>query len=132
LIYLLDTNVCIAYLRGSDVVLRNMATHEPFTIGLSDVVKAEMYYGARKSQKPAANLALLETFFAEFTGVPFDDKAGREYGILRAYLESAGRVIGPYDLQIAATALANSLILVTHNTREFGRVKGLRLEDWEC
>jgi len=53
------------------------------------------------------------------------------YGELRAKLSQAGRIIGPYDLQIAAIALANGLVLVTHNTAEFSRVDGLKLKDWE-
>ena len=62
---------------------------------------------------------------------PFDDAAALIYGEVRAKLSQAGRLIGPYDLQIAAIALANRLILVTHNTEEFSRVGGLKLKDWE-
>jgi tRNA(fMet)-specific endonuclease VapC len=62
--------------------------------------------------------------------LPFDDAAAEVYGRIRAELASRGTPIGPYDLMIAATALANNLILVTHNTREFARVSGLVLEDW--
>ena len=67
----------------------------------------------------------------QFVSLPFDDAAASVYAIIRAHLESAGTPIGPYDLQIAAIALANGLTLVTHNTREFSRVPGLLLEDWE-
>lgn len=62
---------------------------------------------------------------------PFDDAAAQAYGQLRVYLERAGTLIGPYDMQIAAIALVHGLIVVTHNTREFGRVPGLNIEDWE-
>lgn len=61
----------------------------------------------------------------------FDDLAAERYGELRAHLDAAGTPIGPNDLMIASIALANSLTLVTHNTGEFSRVPGLRLEDWQ-
>jgi predicted nucleic acid-binding protein len=61
----------------------------------------------------------------------FDDTAAEFYAQIRAYLANSGTLIGPNDLQIAAIALANNLILVTHNSAEFGRVQNLRMEDWE-
>ncbi len=63
--------------------------------------------------------------------MPFDDAAAELFGSIKAQLFAAGTPIGPFDMQIAAIALANGLTLVTHNTREFGRVGGLNLEDWE-
>lgn len=67
----------------------------------------------------------------QFISLPFDDFAANTFGIIRSQLEIRGMPIGAYDLQIAAIALANNLILVTHNTRELERVQGLQLEDWE-
>ena len=69
--------------------------------------------------------------FSLINSLPFDGNAAREFGEIRAYLARQGTPIGPYDLQIAAIAKAHDLILVTHNTREFSRVLGLRVEDWE-
>ena len=63
--------------------------------------------------------------------MPFDDQSAIIYGQIRAGLAAYGTPIGPNDLLISSIALANNLILVTHNTREFSRVEGLRLEDWE-
>lgn len=68
---------------------------------------------------------------SEFVSLPFDDQSAVIYGQIRAQLAAPGTPIGPNDLLIASIALANNLILVTHNTREFSRVEGLRLEDWE-
>jgi tRNA(fMet)-specific endonuclease VapC len=76
-------------------------------------------------------LVRLTPFLHQFISLPFDDKAARKFGNIRADLAKAGTPIGPYDLQIAAIALVNRLILVTHNTREFSRIAGLKLEDWE-
>lgn len=130
--YLLDTNVCIEYLRRpGSAISRQLARLSPEDIRLCDVVKAELYYGANRSVDPEKNMALLEAFFSPFISFPFDEIAARKYGEIRANLESNGERIGPYDLQIAAVALAHNLILVTHNTSEFGRISNLRLEDWE-
>ncbi len=95
------------------------------------VVKAELFYGAMKSNNPTRTLERQQQFLAQFVSLPFGDEAAIVFGEVRASLASAGTPIGPYDLQIAAIALANDLTLVTHNTREFSRVNGLRLEDWQ-
>lgn len=75
---------------------------------------------------------MVRAFSASFESLPLDDAAAEIYGRLRLDLEQAGKLIGPYDLLIAAIALANDVILVTHNTDEFGRVAGLKFEDWRA
>jgi tRNA(fMet)-specific endonuclease VapC len=95
------------------------------------VVKAELCYGARKSARIDENLRLLQRFFAPLASLPFDDRCADEAGLIRLDLERSGRPIGPNDLLIAATARAHDLVLVTANTREFDRVPGLRVDDWE-
>ncbi len=77
------------------------------------------------------NLRVLDRFFAPIVSVPFDDLCADHYGLIRADLERMGTPVGPNDLLIAATARANDLVLVTHNTDEFSRVVGLQIEDWE-
>ena len=130
--YLLDTNVCISYLNNAESPVRSrMQMLKPAEIVLCSVVQAELYYGVMKSAAPSKNLARLAPFLNQFASLPFDNQAAREFGHIRANLAKSGTPIGPYDLQIAAIALANRLILVTHNTREFSRVTGLQLEDWE-
>lgn len=64
--------------------------------------------------------------------LPFDDAAAEICGEIRASLARQGTPIGPHDVQIAAIAIARGLILISHNTREFSRVDGLRLEDWQA
>jgi tRNA(fMet)-specific endonuclease VapC len=131
-VYLLDTNACIKLLNGScERLVENVRKHAPSDIALSSVVKGELLFGARASQRVAANLTLLERFFAPFASLPFDDRCAEHYGSLRAELARAGTLIGPNDLLIAATARAHELTLVPHNVRKFSRVVGLRLEDWE-
>lgn len=101
------------------------------SIVVCSVVKAELFYGAMKSQTPQLSLAKQLLFLNQFVSLFFDDTAAQIFGQIRAELAKKGMPIGPYDLQIAAIALANQITLVTHNTAEFGRIIGLQLEDWE-
>jgi tRNA(fMet)-specific endonuclease VapC len=90
-----------------------------------------MFYGTVKSQIPEQSRSKHIEFLETVYSIPFDDAAATEYGTLRAHLERQGTPIGANDMLIAAVALANNLILITHNTSEFGRVPGLKIEDWE-
>ncbi|TVS21033.1 MAG: type II toxin-antitoxin system VapC family toxin [Planctomycetaceae bacterium] len=132
MIYLLDTNICVRYLRGTDgQQLEGRLNATSFgDVALCSVVKAELLYGAVRSQQPERNQAQLQLFFSGFPSLSFDDEAATAYGTLRAALEASGTPIGPNDLMIAAIALASELVLVTHNTAEFSRVPGLQIEDW--
>ena len=130
--YLLDTNTCIQYIsRRNSAIIRQLQARSPQDIFLCDVVKFELYYGAYRSAYPEQNPTVLRDFFSEFVSLPFDGSAAQICGQLRAQLAALGTPIGPYDLQIAAIALANNLAVVTHNVREFNRVDGLAIEDWE-
>jgi tRNA(fMet)-specific endonuclease VapC len=131
-IYLLDTNSCIGYLNGRSIgVLRRLQALPSQDVAVCSVVKAELFYGSMRSNNPARSLAQQQDFLNRFISLPFDDQSALIYGQIRAQLAASGTPIGPNDLLIASIALANNLILVTHNTREFSRVEGLRLEDWE-
>lgn len=130
--YLLDTNICIIYLKGRNFNLKQKLEAVPVQeIAVCSIVKAELCFGAMKSANPERNLALQQKFLAQFVSLPFDDLAATTFGVIRSQLETQGTPIGAYDLQIAAIALASNLTLVTHNAREFGRVEGLQVEDWE-
>jgi tRNA(fMet)-specific endonuclease VapC len=130
--YLLDTNACIQYLNGKSPHLhRKLEAQRPDQNLLCSVVKAELFYGAVKSAQRVKNVRTLHMFFNRFLSLPFDDQSAITYGTLRVGLERSGALIGPNDLLIAAIALTNQLTLVTHNTREFGRISNLVVEDWE-
>ena len=130
--YLLDTNACIRLLNKTSLPLvHRLQQHDPSEIRLCSIVKAELLYGARRSARVADNLRTLQRFFPPFICLPFDDRCAEHYGIIRADLARAGTPIGPNDLMIAATAITYDLTLITHNTREFARVIGLQIEDWE-
>ncbi|KAM3100854.1 type II toxin-antitoxin system VapC family toxin [Phormidesmis sp. 146-35] len=130
--YLLDTNVCIVYLNQTDSNVRRKMGEVPRSqVFVCSVVKAELFYGAMRSNNPERTLARQREFLNALVSLPFDDFAATTFGVVRAQLESLGTPIGAYDLQIASIALANNLTLVTHNIGEFSRVEGLKLEDWE-
>ncbi len=132
LIYLPDTNACIGHLTGRQPQISARLKREPAgNVALCSIVLSELFYGAFHSARVAQNLATLHDFAKSFVSLPFDDQSAQIHGEIRALLSSKGTPIGPYDLQIAAIALANDLILVTHNTREFERVPNLKIEDWE-
>lgn len=131
MIYLLDTNTCILYLNGrSTAVIERLDSTRTGDVAVCDIVKAEMYYGAERSKHVQRNLDAAEDFCRHFRSLPFDGRAARTYGRIRARLEAQGQPIGPNDFMIAAIALANELTLVTNNVGEFSRVEGLSVEDW--
>ena len=130
--WLLDSNACVALLNNSSESLTaRLAELGPADVRVCSVVKAELLHGARKSDREAVNLRVLERFFSSLASLPFDDDAAVCYAGIRERLERSGTPIGPYDMMIAAIAIANDAVLVTHNVREFERVVGLKLEDWE-
>ena len=132
MLFLPDTNVWIRHLNPAPSKVKpRFAALSPSQIRLCDVVKAELYYGAFKSERRESNLALLALLFSGFSSFSFDGRAAYVFGELRAELARKGTPIGSYDLQIAAIALVNDCTLVTHNTNEFSRIAGLKLEDWE-
>jgi tRNA(fMet)-specific endonuclease VapC len=131
--YLLDTNACIVYLKTPwNPVRDRLDVMVPQDLRMCSVVKAELIYGATRYSDPAARLDRLEEFFAPFESLPFDDAAAEAYGRIRSQLQRSGRLPGPNDLLIAAIAVANNLVVVTHNTDEFSRVPGLTVEDWQA
>lgn len=130
--YLLDTNTCIQFLNGTSLAVKQQFQHcLPSEIALCSVVKAELLFGARHSQKIEANLQRLKLFFAPLQSLPFDDHCAEQYAQIRADLTRQGKLIGPNDLLIAAIARAYDAVLVTNNTYEFSRVANLRLTDWQ-
>lgn len=132
---LLDTNVAIAVLRDRPPEVRDclrVALEAGEVVAISSVVLFELRHGAARSASPARNQARVEAFLAgRIDVVPFTQGDAEEAGELRAELERAGTPIGAYDVLIAGQARGRSATLITHNTREFGRVAGLMLEDWE-
>ncbi len=129
--YLLDTDTCVYIIKKRpESVFKKVSALNADDVGISSITFAELVYGAEKSNYRDLNLLKLTEFAAPFRIVPFDSRAAAAYGSLRAGLESTGKPIGGMDLLIAAHAVAEEVTLVSNNTREFRRVKGLRLENW--
>ncbi|MBW4626315.1 MAG: type II toxin-antitoxin system VapC family toxin [Brasilonema octagenarum HA4186-MV1] len=130
--YLLDTNVCVRYLNGeSDILRRRLQRTNLEDIAVCSVVKMELFYGAMRSNNPDVSWRKQQRFLEVLVSLPFDDIAALIAGRVRAQLVNLGTPIGANDLLIASITLAHNLTLVTHNTDEFCRVEGLRIEDWE-
>ncbi|MCP3963281.1 MAG: type II toxin-antitoxin system VapC family toxin [bacterium] len=129
--YLLDTNVWVDYFNGQyPRVVRRIQGEAPTDLYLSSIVLAELRYGADKSRKKVANHAKLDMLQGEVQCLDFDRQAASALGRIRAGLEREGRIIGAYDMLIAAQALSRQLVLVTDNVGEFSRVEGLDVENW--
>jgi tRNA(fMet)-specific endonuclease VapC len=129
--YLLDTDICI-YIR-SNRPAKILTRFEKLSTGeaaISVVTYGELAYGAAKSAQPERAALGLERVIAQLPVLPLPTEAGRAYGLIRAALAPKGWLIGPNDLWIAAHALAQGLVLVTNNEREFRRVKELKIENW--
>ncbi len=129
--FLLDTNICIGLLNGRDPsFLQQLQLLNPQDVYLCSIVKAELIYGARKSQQKDKNEKRLKIFFQEFQSVSFDDRCAEVYGDIRSHLEKSGKLIGNNDILIAATAIVYEFHLVTQNVREFERIFSLPLIQW--
>lgn len=129
--YLLDTNVCISAMRGNAKVIQGLAAHSPEDCAVSMVSVFELFAGVFRCNDPEREGQKVSTFLKPFHLLPFDWDSAMKTAEIRFQLEKTGTKIGPYDLQLSGQALSLDLTLVTHNTREFKRVNGLRLEDWE-
>jgi len=129
--HLLDTNVCIAAMRGNPQVLRHLRSHAPADCGVSMVSLYELYAGVERCRQPASERHKVDAFVRPLQLLPFDQIAAAHTARIRWQLEQKGKVIGPYHLMLAGQALALGLPLVTHNIREFKRVPGIMLEDWQ-
>ena len=129
--YLLDTNICIYLIKEKPPqVLERFIALKPTQVYVSAISVFELHFGVEKSQTPKRNLAALEQFLHPMTAIEFTPKEAKQAAKIRADLQKKGMPIGAYDIQIAATALAHGLTLVTNNTSEFERVVGLKLENW--
>jgi len=128
--FLLDTNLCIRVLRDRPRQARERFNLEADGLCISTIVLTELLHGAAKSARPEHNRNEVERFAARLEVLPFDDAAADHAADIRASLERQGFPIGGYDLLIAGHARSRGLTVITGNLTEFGRVDGLRCEDW--
>ena len=129
--YMLDTNICIYAIKHKpEQVFMHLQEHEPEEICISSVTYAELVHGVEKSKAIEKNRVALALLLANIEIMNFDSLAAECYGKIRADLEKVGTSIGPLDLMIAGHAKSLGFTVVTNNTKEFKRVKGLKLENW--
>ncbi|EMY78589.1 PIN domain protein [Leptospira weilii serovar Ranarum str. ICFT] len=129
--YLLDTNICIFLIKKKNTaLLENLKKKLNKGLFVSSLTVAELEFGIQKSEFKEKNKISLIEFLSIFNIISFTDKDAESYGIIRAELEKRGIVIGSIDMLLAAQAISNNFIFVTNNTKEFKRIKELKLEDW--
>jgi tRNA(fMet)-specific endonuclease VapC len=129
--YLLDTNICSYVInRRYDAVIKRLRQVDPDDLYISSIVAAELAYGVENSTRVESNRKSLQEFLELIQILPWDDKAVWQYASHKTRLKKTGTTIGELDLLLGCQALAHDAIFVTNNTREFGRIEGLRLENW--
>ena len=129
--WMLDTDTCIAIIkRQPETVIKKLRGKSIGQVGVSSVTLSELAFGSEASARPDQNLEALREFLLPLEIAPYDETSAFQYGSVRTRLKKKGRPIGALDTMIAAHALALDVTLVTHNTKEFGQVEELRLEDW--
>lgn len=131
--WMLDTNAWIYYLKNRDSRIRvHLEKHTLDEIVICAVVKAELLHGAMKYGAIERRLAIVRETLSPYRSLPFDDAAAEYYARIRNELERNGECIGPHDLLIASICVVNDCTLVTSNVKEFQRVSGLNVEDWNA
>ncbi len=131
MIYLLDTNIISYWMRGDEKLINMIRNKMPSDLSICTITLAEIYYGIEKSPvKKKERRNKIERISSQLEIYPFDELAARRYSMIRTQLEKDGTVISERDLQIASIAMANKLIVVTHNVKEFKHIVNLDVEDW--
>ena len=127
--FLLDTDSVSYALRGEGGVADQIRTLQPSALGMSAITLAELRFGAERRHSRRLN-RLIQAFVGDVAVIPFNDEAAARFGKVAAALMTKGTPIGSLDTMIAAHALQLGLTLVTHNTKHFRRVRGLKIADW--
>ncbi|MBV6494814.1 MAG: Ribonuclease VapC2 [Turneriella sp.] len=132
MIYLLDTDICIYTItqKYKKLIRRLKSIGKSHEIGISSITYAELQFGIQNSSRVIENQLALVEFLAPLKTFDFDERAGIEFGSVRLNLQEKGKLIGPYDMLIAAHARSLNATLITNNESEFKRVAGLHVENW--
>jgi tRNA(fMet)-specific endonuclease VapC len=129
--FLLDTDISSYIMKRSDpAVLKRLKRIAISEVGISAITKSELEYGVEVSPSPQRDRVALDEYLRYVEVLDYPSDAAKHYGQIRAALKEKGSMIGANDLLIAAHARCLAMILVTNNTREFGRVPGLKLQNW--
>ena len=128
--YVLDTNTLIYFFKGLGDVSNHLLSQSPSELFVPTIVLFELEVGITKSTSPRKRKSQLQEITSLVNVLPFGIAESKSAAQIRVKFEKQGLPIGLYDILIAATAMANNMILVTHNQKEFGRIEGLKIEDW--
>ena len=128
--FVLDTNTLIYFFKGIGKVEQNLLSKSPKEIGISTIVLFELEVGIGKSKSPYKRIQQLNDLISVVYVLPFGMKESKTAALIHVQLEKQGVPIDPLDILIGGTALAHQATLVTHNIKEFGRIKKLQVEDW--
>ena len=130
--YLLDTDTCIALLRGNAKAIKQANDASPADLAISSITHYELKYGVRRChpKRIKQESHKLQQFTELLHELPFTTSTADKAALIRHELASRGKPIGPMDTLIAATAIDAGLILITGNLKEFTRIKGLQAESW--
>ena len=128
--WMLDTDTCIAIIKKHPIALKKLRGKSIGQVGISSITLGELAFGAEKSSRPEDARTALDEFLLALEIAAFDEHAAKRYGGVRGSLARRGKPIGPLDTLIGSHAQVMDVVLVTHNTREFAHIEGLRLEDW--
>ena len=128
--YLLDTNICVYWLKGNEQIEQKIISVGMSNVALTFINVSELFYGAYKSQRIESNLNMVRQLTEQLNVVESDEAVSEIFGQLKAELQGAGAIIDDADLFIAACAKVHGLVLVTNNMKHFKRIKGLKLENW--
>jgi tRNA(fMet)-specific endonuclease VapC len=130
-VYMLDTDISSYIMKRShDAVLRRLQKVPVGDVCISAITKSELLYGVELSPQRSRDQAALDAYLRHVEVLEYPDEAALHYAQIRAALKLSGTMIGANDLLIAAHARSLGLTLVTNNTREFGRVQNLHIENW--
>ena len=127
--YLLDTNICVHFLRGNYGLVEKFQKIGTENFAISEITFAELVFGAENSVNPKKNLKLIEVFTNQILILPIFN-AIYLYGKEKARLRSIGLTVSDFDLLIGCTAVEKDLIMVTENLKEFKRISGIQIENW--
>ena len=128
--YMLDTNICSFAIKKNENVLSAIKSKKDNGLFISSITLSELEHGICNRLYQEKNRIALTSFLSIISVLSYDEKAAKEYGIIRTDLQKRGCLIGNMDMLIAAHAKSVDMILVTNNTREFNRVEKLKIEDW--
>ncbi|MBI3537043.1 MAG: type II toxin-antitoxin system VapC family toxin [Chloroflexi bacterium] len=128
--FILDTDICIYWLKGNATVRDRFYKAGASEIAISVITIAELFYGAYNSSRMNENLGQVETFTNGIDILQLSLVALRKFGEMKSTLQKSGQLITDFDLLIASTAIAENRVLVTNNIKHFDRISELKLENW--